>query len=393
MEMNDTTAGLNVFGASRLISRILSRLEMPSDPYRARLWTTLVVVVIIALPPLLLSVLSGTAWSASLEIPFLRDVNTLVRLFVVVPVLVLAVHAIGIQLGVATRYLDSSSLIADSDRRGFEDARGDLARRANSLAVELGALALVLLAPLLALLLLGIEPQAGSSSWMLQGEGDRALSAAGWYFALVSRPLVGFFLLLWAWRYLAWCLFVRRNGSFALQLQPAHPDLVGGLSPLVRAHLSFVLVGFAVNCALSGAIANELLYGGATVDQVRPEIIMITAVSVLALAVPLGTFTPALLAARNRGLIEYGALAHGLSADFDDRWSRPGDTKLLDTADPSALADFGADYDTVQRMKVFALGLRQLAFLAGFLFLPYGALILTQVSLLELLKAMAGRMF
>ena len=88
--MGEATARQSIFGGSRWISHILSRFGLSSDPNHRSLRVTLLVVGIISIPPLLLSVLSGTAWGTAVEISFLHDANSLVRLFVVVPVLVVA---------------------------------------------------------------------------------------------------------------------------------------------------------------------------------------------------------------------------------------------------------------------------------------------------------------
>ena len=391
--MAEMTLQNGIFGGSRRISHLLARLGRSSDPDRASLWKTAIIMAIVSLPPFLLSTLAGTAWGNSVEMHFLHDVNSLVRLFVVVPVLVIAARSIGVQLNVAMSYLDSSSLIGEADRAAYGDARQDVTRRASSTAVELVLLATALLVPLALLWLSGAEPRGGVTNWMLGAPEETALSAAGWYFTLISRPLVGFFLILWAWRYLLWCLFMRRLGRLNLALQPAHPDQVGGLAPVVRAHSSFVLVGFAVNCALSGAIANELLFGGIGITEARPEIIFFTAVALIALVAPLVVFTPGLLRAKNRGMVEYGRLAHQLTVDFDARWQNPGEEMLLDTADPSAMADFNADYDAVQAMNVLPIGLHQLAVIGVILFVPFGALAVTQVPLAQLVKGLASKVF
>jgi hypothetical protein len=110
-------------------------------------------------------------------------------------------------------------------------------------------------------------------------------------------------------------------------------------------------------------------------------------VSVLVVALPLAVFVRGLTRAKERGIIQYGRLAMDLTLDFDSRWQE-SDAKLLDTADPSAMADFGGDYDLVQQMKVYPLGLRQ-AMVAGVaLFVPFAFLALTQVSLSELVRGL-----
>lgn len=391
--MGETPAGHNVFGASEWISRLLARVGISMDSKHASRVTMLLLVAVISLPPLLLSAWSGTAWGSAVDIPFLHDASALARLFVVIPLLVIASRAIGMQLGNAMQYLESSSLIPDSEMPEYEDARADLNRRANSLWVELLLLVVALLIPWIAVRWFpALEPQHDMSSWAFGSSDGTVLSAAGWWFGMVSRPLVGFFLLLWAWRYFAWGLFLRRVGKLELAILPAHPDGIGGLNPVTRAHLSFVLIGFALNAALSGALADELLYAGFTIAQTGTEIAFFMVISILALTAPLVVFVPGMLRAKNQGLVEYGWLAHDLTRAFDARWSAGG-TGLLDSADPSAMADFGADYDQVRSMNSFPIGLHQLTSIGVILFIPFAFLVFTQISLAELVRTMVKKAF
>lgn len=391
--MGKTPAGHNVFGASEWISRLLARVGISMDSKHASRVTMLLLVAVISLPPLLLSAWSGTAWGSAVDIPFLHDASSLARLFVVVPLLIIASRAIGMQLGNAMQYLESSSLIPDSDMPDYEDARTDLGRRANSLWVELLLLVVALLIPWIAMRWFpALEPQHEMSSWAFGSSDGTVLSAAGWWFGMVSRPLVGFFLLLWAWRYIAWGLFLRRVGKLELAILPAHPDGIGGLNPVTRAHLSFVLIGFALNAALSGALADELLYAGFTIAQAGTEIAFFMVISILALTAPLVVFVPGMLRAKNQGLIDYGWLAHNLTRAFDARWSGGG-AGLLDSADPSAMADFGADYDQVRSMNSFPIGLHQLTSIGVILFIPFAFLVFTQISLAELVRTMVKKAF
>ena len=391
--MGETPAGHNVFGASEWISRLLARVGISVDSKHASRLTLLLLVAVVSLPPLLLATWSGTAWGSAVDIPFLHDASALARLFAVIPLLIIASGAIGMQLANAMQYLESSSLIPDSEMPEYEEAKADLGRRANSLWIELLLLVVALLLPWIAMRWFPmLDPRSDLSTWASGSSGGTTLSAAGWWFGMVSRPLVGFFLLLWAWRYIAWGLFLRRVGKLELAILPAHPDGVGGLNPVTRAHLSFVLIGFAVHAAMSGALADELLYAGATIVQTGTEIAFFMVISILALTAPLVVFVPGMLQAKNQGLVEYGWLAHNLTGAFDARWSAGG-TGLLDSADPSAMADFGADYDLVRSMNSFPLGLRQLGAIGVILFIPFAFLVLTQISLSELVRTMVKKAF
>jgi hypothetical protein len=390
--VHEKPAGSGLFGADLWISRLFARLGRAVDPRESSRWATIVLAALVLLPPFVLGALSGAAWGRAVDIPFLKDVEALVRLLVVMPVLVLASRSVGAVLGAAMRYLEETSLVPDSENATYEDARRDLERRVRSRPV-MGVI--LLLAILVSWFVfrewLQIGLVADRTNWIIAPR-DGDLTMAGWWYVLVSRPVVNILILLWAWRYLCWCVFLLRLASIDLRILPAHPDQSGGLLPLARAHIEFVLVGFALNAALSGSIANELLYGTMTAAEARPLIAFFTILSVLMLAVPLAVFVPGLLRAKRGGIIEYGHLGHDLTQEFDERW-RDGGHKLLDTTDTSAMADFGADYNLVRQLRSFPLGLHQVMAITVLLALPFAPLSLTQIELAELLKKLVGMAF
>jgi len=390
--VNATPAGSGLFGAHPWASQVLARLGRAVDPRESTRWAASVVVFLVLVPPFVLAALGGTAWGNAADITFVRDVDALARLLVVVPLLVLASHGIGVGLGGAMRYLEETSLVPDSENATYEDARRDLQRRVRSRPM-MGVI--LILAILVSWFVfrdsLEVGLVADRSDWIVS-PGDGGLTMAGWWYVFISRPVVSFLMLLWAWRYLCWCVFLLRLASIDLRILPAHPDHTGGLLPLARAHIEFVLVGFALNTALSGTIANEILYGTMTTAEVRPLIAFFTILTVLMLALPLAVFVPGLLRAKRGGIIEYGHLGHDLTQEFDERW-REGGHKLLDTTDTSAMADFGADYNLVRQLRSFPLGLHQVMAITVLLALPFAPLGLTQISLADLLKKLVSMAF
>ena len=58
---------------------------------------------------------------------------------------------------------------------------------------------------------------------------------------------------------------------------------------------------------------------------------------------------------------------------------------VLNAGDPSALADFGAMYGTVQAMQPLPIGFRQLLGIAALLLTPFAPLALTEMSVRQLL--------
>jgi hypothetical protein len=387
--MAEAADGRSLFHPTGWVRRFLDRIGMSADSEGASRWAALVLGAVVLVPPFVLSAWRGTAWGDAVDVPFMHDFDALARLVVVVPLLVLASRAIGAQLASAMLYLEEAALVPDADRPDYEDAKSDLQRRAISAAARVLLLVLAFVVASTFVLAGPEEAQSGLSSWMFEGAGGGASwSPAGWWYGLISAPLVAFLLLLWAWRYVSWCLFIRRLGRMDLRIAAAHPDMVGGLAPLARAHAFFVLVGVALSAIIAGALADELLHAGTTIAQVGPEVAFFVAISLLVLAAPLAVFVPTMLQAKGRGVVEYGRMGIDLAQDFDARWEAGEEAKLLDTADPSAMADFSADYGLVHQMKVFPLGLHQIAVLGVTLFVPFAFLVLTQVSLSDLLRSL-----
>ena len=387
---NDTGTGM--FAAGRAVTRILARLGRTAGADEANHWAAFLAAAIVVVPPFVLSAIDGTAVGSTVDVPFLYDVDAIVRLLVVVPMLVVVSGVVGVQLNAAITYLNETDLVGADDQADYEGAVATVRRRVSGSgsALIIAAIA-ILISALVFLLTNRLEYEAGLSNWMVRADGTGGLTPAGMWFAFVSWPVVAFLLLGWAWRYVAWSLFLRDLGKLDLAILPGHPDLTGGLAPVARAHSTFVLVGFTVSALFSGAIANDLIHAGGTMASAGPEVAALMVVSLIVLLVPLTAFVPGMLKSKTQGILEYGHIAHDATAEFETRW-KDGGKGLIDTGDPSALCDLGGDYDVVQKMRVFPLGLRQIMVLGVVLFVPFSALALTQVSLAQLLKTLAGRL-
>jgi len=104
---------------------------------------------------------------------------------------------------------------------------------------------------------------------------------------------------------------------------------------------------------------------------------------------PLLLFLPHLAAARRIGLREYGTLAQRYVREFDDKWLRgraPAGEPLMGSADIQSLADLGNSYDIVREMRTIPFTRDTVVQLAVITLLPVAPLLLTMVSLEELLK-------
>jgi len=345
------------------------------------------------IPLLVLTVVSGTAWGRAVSIPFLQDLTAYGRFLIALPLLLLGEKVVNEVVGRVHEYARDTALVADDEEVTAEAARTRLGKRGASPAVEVALLAVALALPWLGLMVTrGHQADSQVTSWLFQP--DDALSPAGWWYLTVAVPFVLFVILRWIWGYLSWSWFLWSFAKLRLQLQATHPDEMGGLAPLTVAQTTFSTLFLGGSVLLAAFMANDIMYADATLRGLAPEILSYVALATVLLLAPLLVFFPGLRRAKIDGLLKYGRLGDTMTDTFDHRWAGSGPSKdpngLIDTADPSSVTDFSAMYDVVAGMQSFPFNLRQAAAMVVLLLIPFAPLLLTAMSLKQLLQRLLG---
>ena len=115
----------------------------------------------------------------------------------------------------------------------------------------------------------------------------------------------------------------------------------------------------------------------------------LVAIMVAAVLGPLVVFSRQLEAVKRAGLREYGTLAQRYVREYDHKWLRggaPPDEPLVGSADIQSLADLGNSFDVVKEMRFVPFTLQTVLHLAVMTLLPVLPLMLTMISLEELLE-------
>ena len=113
------------------------------------------------------------------------------------------------------------------------------------------------------------------------------------------------------------------------------------------------------------------------------------AVMVFAILGPLLVFSRQLEAAKRAGLREYGTLAQRYAREFKYKWlcgGAPANEPLIGSADIQSLADLGNAYTVIKEMRWVPFTLQTVLQLAVATLLPALPLMLTMISLDELLQ-------
>ena len=355
-----------------------------------------VVLALLAwLPLLLLSMADGQAWGESRSLTFLADIEMHARLLLALPLLVVAELVVHQRMRPVVRQFVDRGLVGGATLQGFEAAIASAMRLRNSIAAELLLIALVFTAGVA--ITWRTQSVLEVATWSgVAADGSWRPSLAGWWLGCVSMPIFQFLLLRWYFRLFVWARFQWQASRLDLGFMPTHPDRCGGLGFIGAVSYAFAPVLLAQGTLLAGMMANRILYAGAKLPEFKVELIGLVGVMLFAILGPMLAFAPKLAAAKRTGLREYGTLAQTYVRDFDRKWLRGGaraSEALVGSPDVQSLADLDSSYQVVKEMRMAPFNLRTVFELGVATLLPVGPLLLTMISLEELLDRLLKVLF
>jgi hypothetical protein len=379
--------------------QLLRRTSLAGDALQLTHRRIIVLALLAWAPLLLLSIAEGRAWVDSVQLPFIHDIETHVRLLVTIPLLILAELIIHQRIRPVVEQFLERGLITDAARARFDAAIASAMRLRNSITAE------VLLIVFIYVLELGflwraetaLDVKLNVTSWYgTPVEGRLQPSLAGWWLACVSLPVFQFLILRWYFRMFIWARFLWQVSRIELNILPMHPDRCGGLGFLAEVCYAFSPLLLAQGALLAGMMADRIFFAGAKLPDFELELVGLVAVMVLAVFGPLLVFSSQLAGAKREGLREYGALAQRHAREFDEKWLRggaPKDEPLVGSPDISSLTDLAGSFDGLKGMRTVPFDWRTLAELVVITLIPVLPLTLTMFSLQELLEAVLKLVF
>jgi hypothetical protein len=339
-------------------------------------------------PLVVLTLIEGTFMSGDITIPFVKDVVPYVRGLVIIPLLVMADNVIEPMMTRIVRYLRTSGVVPEAEQERLNRAVNKMAYLMNIKWIQL---LIVIFAVLVSWLLrtdyLDMWKEEAVTSWALHVvDGEVHETMAGLWFLFITSPLVTFLFYRWIWRYIAWVIFLYRVSRLKLELYASHTDLAGGLGLFGGGQSLFAILFLVMATMISSQMANNLLYEGDELLDIKLIVMIFIVISIVMIEAPLLFFTTKLFNLKRRALAEYGALQHQISGDFHHHWISDEGRKLVDSMQPSAMADYSAVYEIVSSMRIIPLNPRVSIVLAVILMLPFLPLVLTEQSIWDVLK-------
>jgi hypothetical protein len=354
----------------------------PDRPRRIR--KILLLIVVTWVPLVLLSLVVGHAFGNRVAVTLLRDPVILSRYLFVLPLLALAEVVVAQSLAVQAHQFLASGVVHAGDAVKLEAAKSEALRLRDSVVAE--GVALVLAVATAIIMRVVVRLGAEDSTWERTGTG---ITPAGWWYILVSLPILLFFLFRWLWIFLIWSWYLFRVSRIGLELTPTHPDRAGGLGFLGWGLASFGLVLTGVSAVLSGSLAYEIVHRGSSLNILKYHIMIFVVLAIVILHAPLLVFTGRLARCRFRGLLDFGSLIGDHDRAFDEKWLKSpsaNGSSLLGSPDVATLANVAQVYDHVERMQLLPFDKKALIVLVAAALIPMIPLLGTVVGLTDILS-------
>src|SRR5262249_28309965 len=150
------------------------------------------------------------------------------------------------------------------------------------------------------------------------------------------------------WRWVIWSYLLWAFSRHDLDLGATHPDRSGGIAFLADpAADGFVWISVGVMAVASANWVTQMLFASATFRDFAQPLLSLLLLQLLLAFGPLCAFARKLYLLGRRARMEYGRLGLAQAREFARRWVETvGQARMLDTCDPSAMADFDVTYNT-----------------------------------------------
>jgi hypothetical protein len=368
------------------LQRLYCRVGLSDEAFEWLGRRAFVLTALAWLPLFTLSALAGRAWSG-VDVPFLFDIDVQARYLIALPLLVTGELLIHRRAAEVVWQFVEQRIVVGRARAGFDRAIDSATALVRSRLVEM--LLLIAVFSIGFAVSGSLERVPGSTWYEHSTDGSTGFTLAGWWYVVVSRPLLQFFLLRWYFRLLVWGRFLWQVSRLPLHLTPTHPDRRAGLGFLSVLSYSFAPFLIAHGTMVSARVANGIVHAGLTLRYYEMEMVVIPAAVLLLVLGPAFVFSSRLWRAKRTGLLEYGALGERYVRDFENKWvrhPRSVSEPLLGSADIQSLADLANSFQNLGQMSVLPPTRHSVLTLLLITLVPLAPLPLTMISGRELFE-------
>lgn len=328
-----------------------------------------------------------TAWLRPEDLSgLLKDYLVYSRVVIALPVLLIGQLLMETRFRVVIEHVREAQLVSDEDQHKLDSVIASLTRLRDSALPEM----LIAASIFTEVVIIGPSRLITGPAWAVsRGSTATHLTAAGWYYLLVSVLIYQFLVLLGFWKWFVWSYFLYRLSRMDLRIVATHPDLHGGLGFLGLAPVAFIPIAAAISLAVGAVWRYEILHTTASLASYLVSAIALVVVIFMFELAPLCFFVWKLSVLRQRAILEYGVLAQVHATDFHKKWisrREDGGKELSEVPNVTVLADFDVLYSNIKRMQPLPVDRNTLIGLALGVLVPLLPAVLAEIPLRVLVK-------
>jgi len=372
------------FASGGILWKIVDRTKFEGKSLRQQLYFIFGLVLLCWLPIAVISFFK-LGWD-QFYLLFLRDIATHVRFLIVLPILLVARRSLNTSFNNAINFFHETKIIDGSNSEGFEKIMDWLKKWSNSKIVDIILIILVY------------------SFFYYQGRGqmnksityapwhisDDKITAAGWWYLVISLPILQMLLYRWLYTILLWIIFLRKISRLKLHLSPLHPDGVAGLGFLQYTQLSFFPVALAFSALTAAVMNNAIIFSKISIVDYKVAIGSILLFVLLLFILPLLQFLPLLAKVKREFFFQYSLEAWPIARKYEEQlksFSLTGEEK----PDASWHVDLIGSFEKTKEMKTILIDKTQLIAFAAAVVLPFLPVLAQQVPLKEIIVNVLGK--
>jgi hypothetical protein len=144
------------------------------------------------------------------------------------------------------------------------------------------------------------------------------MTAAGWWYLILSLPILQMILYRWLYTIVLWILFLRKISKVNLNLSALHPDGVGGLGFLQYIQLSFFPVALAFSALTAGVMNNAIIFSGVSIIDYKVTIGSVLVFVLLLFILPLMLLLPLLAKVKRKYFMLYSLEAWPFARKYEE---------------------------------------------------------------------------
>lgn len=375
---------------NHIYNKLLAKAGIAGTSTKSKLVKVLIPIAICWLPLVLITIVSGNFWTGHIQNSFITNFDSQARFLICLPVLILSENLISARMGLILGQFKNSGIINKNEYAAFDKI---VSGNVSFLKPKWTFIAIILVCYLQVFLVLFYESENTTMlSWQIANtDGKAALSLAGCWSTLVSRPIVFFLLLKWVLHVMVWGWMLRKISLLNLNLFAVHPDLSGGLGFVGYALRFFLPIALAISVVIAGNMIDFILIDGESLNSLKFTILAYFIVITIISTLPLFSFTDKLINAREQSVFENDDFANGLFLELRSQFKKgydKADAEDLNSVAFSGASDLSAVIDNALNMKFIPFTFKDLIPLWVMTALPFLAVILVEIPINEIFKSL-----